>query len=95
MSKHKEITFETEIINYLTQYDWIEGTSEGYDQALALYPEDLITYIKSTQPKEYEKFQKRHQGNTDAALCKHIASQMDKPSKRSRSPHGKCHQSNP
>ena len=78
MSKHKEITFETEIVKYLTQHDWIEGTSSGYDQALALYPEDLITYIKSTQPKEYEKFQKRHQGNTDAALCKHIASQMDK-----------------
>jgi len=78
MNKHKEITFETEIIQYLTQHNWREGTSNGYDQALALYSEDLITYIKSTQPKEYKKFQKRHQGNTDATLCKHIASQMDK-----------------
>jgi type I restriction enzyme, R subunit len=78
MSKHKEITFETEIVDYLTQHEWIEGTSEGYDKALALYPEDLITYIKTTQPKEYEKFEKRHPGNTDAALCKHVASQMDK-----------------
>ncbi len=58
MSKHKEITFETEIVDYLTQHDWIEGTSADYDQALALYSEDLITYIKSTQPKEYEKFQR-------------------------------------
>jgi len=78
MSKHKEITFETEIVEYLCRHDWTEGTSEEYDKALALYPEDLVNYIKATQAKEYEKFQKRHQGNTDAALCKYIASQMDK-----------------
>lgn len=78
MSKHKEITFETEIVDYLTQHEWIEGASEGYDKALSLYPEDLITYIKTTQPKEYEKFEKRHQSNTEVALCKHVASQMDK-----------------
>jgi type I restriction enzyme, R subunit len=78
MSKHKEITFETEIVQYLSRHEWVEGTSDGYDKTLALYPEDLITYIKTTQPKEYEKFQKRHQGNTDAALCKHVASMMDK-----------------
>jgi len=78
MSKHKEITFETEIVKHLTQHDWTEGTSEGYDLSLALYPEDLITYIKSTQSEQYEKFHKRHQDNTDAALCKHVASQMDK-----------------
>ncbi len=78
MSKHKEIIFESEIVDYLTKHDWLEGTSEGYDKALALYPEDLITYVKTTQPKEYEKFEKRHQSNTDIALCKHVASQMDK-----------------
>ena len=49
MSKHKEITFETEITNYLTHHDWIEGTSSGYDQELALYPKVLIAYIKSNQ----------------------------------------------
>lgn len=78
MSKHKELVFETEIVKYLTQHSWVEGTAEGYDKALGLYPEDLITYIKSTQSDQYEKFQKRHQSNTDAALCKHVAAMMDK-----------------
>ena len=78
MSKHKEITFETEIVDYLSQHDWVEGTSEGYDQALALYPEDLINYIQSTQPEAYEKFAKRHPQNTNDALCKFVAKQMDK-----------------
>jgi len=78
MSKHKEITFETEIVEALTKQTWVEGTSEGYDRSLGLYPEDLIAYIPSTQPAEYEKFAKRYQTNTDMALCKHVASMMDK-----------------
>lgn len=78
MSKHKEITFETEIVEYLTSHEWVEGDSNGYDKSLALYPEDLVSYIKHTQPDEYEKFAKRYQANTDEALCKYIASMMDK-----------------
>ena len=45
--KHKESKFETEIVEYLTSKDWIEGTSSGYDKKLALYTEDLISYIKN------------------------------------------------
>ncbi len=78
MSKHKEITFETEIVEYLTKHNWVEGSSEDYDKSLALYPEDLIAYVRTTQPQEYEKFSKRHQSNTDIALCRHVASMMDK-----------------
>ena len=44
--KHKESKFETEIVEYLTSKDWIEGTSSGYDKKLALYTEDLILYKK-------------------------------------------------
>ena len=40
MAKHKEVVFETEIVQHLTHNDWIEGKSEGYDKALALYPEE-------------------------------------------------------
>lgn len=78
MSKHKEITFETEIVEYLTNHQWIEGTSDGYDKTLALYPEDLIAYIRTTQPDQYDKFAARHQSNTDTVLCRHVASMMDK-----------------
>lgn len=80
MNKHKEIIFETEIVDYLTQHQWLEGTSDGYDKALALYPEDLIAFIKATQPTEYEKFAKRHPTKTDTALCQYVAAQMDKQS---------------
>ena len=51
--KHKEAKFETEIVEYLTSNIWVEGTSTGYDKDLALYTEDLISYIKNTQNMKY------------------------------------------
>ncbi len=76
--KHKEERFETEIVVHLTDNGWVEGSSKGYDVALGLYPEDLLTYIKRTQPQAYEKMQRREGARTDEVLCKHIAKNMDK-----------------
>ncbi|MGJ0299500.1 type I restriction endonuclease subunit R [Aliarcobacter cryaerophilus] len=76
--KHKESKFETEIVEYLTSKDWIEGTSSGYDKKLALYTEDLISYIKNTQSDAYEKMAKREGVKTDEVLAKYIAKELDK-----------------
>jgi len=78
LDKHKENVFESEIVSYLTSTQWIEGSSIGYNQELALYPEDLITYIKTTQPQAYEKMQKREGAKTDEVLCQHVAKEMNK-----------------
>lgn len=78
MSKHKERQFQIEIVQHLTSSNWIEGDVSGYDRELALYSEDIISYIKLTQPQAYEKMQKREGSKTDAVLCKHIAKEMDK-----------------
>ena len=77
LEKHKENVFETEIVDYLTSNGWIEGTSQGYDEDLALYPEDLLTYIKSTQPEAYEKMLKRESAKTDDVLLKFVAKELD------------------
>ena len=77
-NKHKEIIFEEEIVEYLTKHDWVEGHDSGYDKELALYPEDLLAFVKTTQYEQYEKYAKRHAGDTDAAFCKFVASQLDK-----------------
>ncbi|WP_415405676.1 type I restriction endonuclease subunit R [Sulfurovum sp. CS9] len=77
-SKHKERQFQIEIVQHLTSNKWIEGDASGYNKELALYPEDLISYIKSTQPQAYEKMSKREGIKTDEVLCKHVAKEMDK-----------------
>ncbi|KUJ71661.1 type I restriction endonuclease subunit R [Thiomicrospira sp. WB1] len=76
--KHTENVFETEIVDsLLSTHDWVEGNSQGYDRALALYPDDMLAYIKTTQPEQYKKFQKRYPKDTDQALVRFVAKQMD------------------
>ena len=62
--KHTEKEFEYEIVKHLVSANWIEGTSEGYDKELSLYPDDLISYIKATQSQADEKMEKREGGMT-------------------------------
>ena len=78
MSKHKERQFQIEIVQHLTANNWVEGDASAYDKALALYPDDLISYIKSTQPLAYEKMKKREGAKTDEVLCNHVAKELDK-----------------
>ena len=78
MSKHKERQFQIEIVQHLTSHNYVEGDASHYDRELALYPSDLINYIKFTQPQAYEKMQKREGSKTDEVLCKYIAKEMDK-----------------
>lgn len=46
-----EKVFQQAIINNLVTNGWLEGRSEHYHRELALYPEDLIDYVRLTQPE--------------------------------------------
>lgn len=78
MGQHKEIIFENEVIDLLKANGYIEGISKQYDKTLALYPEDLITYIQTTSPKAYEKLSQIYGKKVDEAICQHVAKQMDR-----------------
>ena len=77
MGSHKEIIFENEVIELLKDNGYVEGDSNNYDKSLALYPQDLIYYIKATSPKAYEKLSKTYGDSVDEVLCKRVAKQMD------------------
>jgi type I restriction enzyme R subunit len=77
-NKHKENQFETEIVNHLCNTSYIQGFSSDYDKELALYPSDLIDYIKNTQPVSYEKLSKKEGAKTDETLCNIVAKELDK-----------------
>ncbi|MCB0827092.1 MAG: type I restriction endonuclease subunit R, partial [Armatimonadetes bacterium] len=78
MEKHKEIKFEEELIEHLTQLGWLEGDPAKYDRALALYPEDLIGWLKETQPTEWAKLEAWHNGDTEQMLLQRVTKLMDK-----------------
>jgi len=52
---HRERHFEEYIVQRLAAGGWRVGTTSGYEQTHALYPEDLIEWVQTTQPKRWEK----------------------------------------
>ena len=71
---HKEMTFEGEIVGHLTAVGgWLEGHPKTYDRKLALYPEDVIGWIKDTQPDEYQKIKTGQNGATDSVILERLA----------------------
>ena len=77
MGSHKEIVFENEVIELLKESGYVEGHSENYDKSLALYRSDLISYIKTTSPKAYQKLSKTYGVDVDEVICRRVAKQMD------------------
>ncbi|WP_026544121.1 type I restriction endonuclease [Arthrobacter sp. 35/47] len=56
MAIHNEKEFERELCEYLAAHGWLctEG-GKGYDKALALYPDDVRTWLEETQPEQFRK----------------------------------------
>jgi type I restriction enzyme R subunit len=72
-SKAQEVVFQNDILDQMQSHGWLLGESKNYDKELALYPEDVISFIKTTQPDQWEKQLKIHAKNPEEALLKTVA----------------------
>jgi len=77
-NKHREVVFESEIVAYLTFRGWLEGNTAGYNREIALYAEDLLGWLKETQPKEWAKLQNSRDGGNEQALLSRVARLLDR-----------------
>jgi type I restriction enzyme R subunit len=79
MSLHKEINFENEICEYLSANNWLyeEGSAAKYDRAKALYPEDVIAWVKETQSSAWDAIVKNHGSQAEETLLTRLRSQLD------------------
>jgi len=69
----KEAAFQQDIIDQLLENGYQLGEPAKYDRALALYTEDCLSYVKSTQPKMWEKYQGLCPADPETAIvCKLI-----------------------
>ncbi len=75
---HKENVFEKELVEYLGTHGWKEGSDTKYDKELALYPEDLLDFVKETQPTEWAKFVRWHNSHSESMFLKRVAEQLDR-----------------
>lgn len=80
----KEKHFEEHIVKYLTTIanpvspEYTERDTSCYDKDLCLIPEDLIGFIKDSQPEKYKALQEQYGANTDSKLVGLIAEQVNK-----------------
>lgn len=68
MAAHHEVEFEKYIVNKLVANGWLEGQSKDYDQVRALYPEDVIDWVKTTQQEAWEKLVRLNGDSADQVL---------------------------
>lgn len=79
MSLHKEIAFENDICAHLGASGWLyaEGDAAHYDRARALFPADILAWVRTTQPQAWETLAKNHGGAAEAVLLDRIRKQLD------------------
>ncbi len=75
---HTEEAFEATIVDHLvTHGGYVEGDPDRYDCERALLPEDVIGFVRETQPKPWAKVEAIHGARLEevflAALCKTMA----------------------
>ena len=79
MSLHKEVSFETEICEYLSQHGWLYAKEDAasYDRARTLFPADVVAWVKATQPKAWETLVKNHGAKAEETLLNRLRDQMN------------------
>ncbi|RVU29318.1 type I restriction endonuclease subunit R [Neptunomonas marina] len=77
-SKSKEVIFQNDIIAQLVANGWLLGAPAGYNRELALYEEDLLAFVKETQPTQWAKYGKLYPQNPEQHFLERVASQLAK-----------------
>ena len=79
---HTERIFENELCDHLAGNGWTVLThpkeATSYSRELALFPDDLLAFVQDTQPAEWAKFKKWHNGQSESMFVKRVAEQLDK-----------------
>ena len=88
MSPHgdtaKEAIFQTDIIRQLLENGWLLGKPENYNRELALYPEDLLAFVKETQDSQWQKYCKIYPANPEEKLLEKVAASSARPTPMQR-----------
>ena len=79
---HTEKVFEDEVCAHLAAHGWSVRThlqnATSYSRELARFPDDLLAFVQATQPDEWTKFRKWHNGETETVFLKRVAEQLDR-----------------
>ena len=79
MNLHKEVAFEDEVCKYLGAHGWLyaNGDAAGYDRGRAVFPPDLVAWVKDSQPKAWETLSRSHGVAAESLLLDRLRKQLD------------------
>ncbi len=72
----QEKIFQNDILAQIQSHGWLTGESNHYNKELALYPDDVIAFIKTTQPDQWEKLAKSYP--TDSATAEALLKSLER-----------------
>jgi len=70
LALYNEIEFENDICQHLAAHGWLyaEGDAAHYDTPRAIYPADLLAWVRVSQPKAWETLSKNHGAAAETML---------------------------
>jgi type I restriction enzyme R subunit len=79
MNLHREHHFEREICAQLAARGWLhaEGDAANFDRASALYLPDLLAWIETTQPDNWQRLLKTHGAQMGERVAERVRKNLD------------------
>lgn len=78
MSKiHHECELERHIVEQLAAAGWLVGDSAAYDRTRALYPEDVTSWLRESQPEAWKKLEAMSGAGTEAAVLDRLVKTLE------------------
>lgn len=79
MNLHTEVRFENDICEHLANSGWHYDTKDAgrYNRDLALFPADVIDWVKLTDPDAWKTLTKNHGTMAEATLLKRLRQCLD------------------
>ncbi|WP_447529518.1 type I restriction endonuclease subunit R [Vreelandella sp. TE19] len=78
MGDSREARFQQDIVASMVEGGWLAGTAKGYDRASALYPEDLLGYVRDAQPDQWDKFCKANPHSPEQVFLQKVVNELKK-----------------
>jgi type I restriction enzyme R subunit len=74
---HSEAAFETVIEAHLLANGYIAVDRAGFDRQRAIFPESVLAFIRTTQPKEWARLEALHGAKTGEQILSDLCKWMD------------------
>jgi len=77
MKPTSEAAFETVVETHLLQNGYASVAKEGFDRERAIFPEEVLSFIRRTQPDQWDKLEALHGDKTGGQILTDLCKWMD------------------